>query len=96
MRLIVSEAAAADIERLHAFLADKSPSAARRAVATIVRAIQSLDALAERGRPSGAPGLRELVVPFGRSAYVVRYGYDAPRQEVVIVRIWHGREARES
>ena len=95
MRLIVSVAAAADIERLHAFLVDKSPDAARRAVAVLVRAIQSLDALAERGRPSGVAGLRELVVPFGRSAYVVRYAYDAARQEVVIVRIWHGREARE-
>jgi plasmid stabilization system protein ParE len=94
VKLIVSPAAAADIERLHAFLADKNPNAARRAVAVLVRAIQSLDALAERGRPAGTAGLRELAVPFGRSAYIVRYAHDAAREEVVIVRIWHGREDR--
>ena len=47
-----------------------------------------------RGRASGIVGLRELVVPFGRSAYVVRFAHDPQRQEIVIVRIWHGREAR--
>ena len=39
--------------------------------------------------------MRELVVPFGHSAYVVRYAHDAQRQEIVIMRLWHGREARK-
>jgi hypothetical protein len=34
-------------------------------------------------------------VPFGRSAYVVRYGYIVDTDEVVILRVWHGREQRE-
>jgi plasmid stabilization system protein ParE len=33
MKLIVSRAAAGDLERLHAFLADKAPAAGQRAVA---------------------------------------------------------------
>jgi plasmid stabilization system protein ParE len=94
MKLIVSEAAAADLARLHAFLADRSPAAADRAIAALVTAIQSLDVFPERGRPSGTPNVRELIVPFGRSGYVLRYTYSAARDEVVIIRIWHGREAR--
>jgi hypothetical protein len=35
------------------------------------------------------------VVPFGRSAYLVRYVHVAEASEVIILRIWHGREKRE-
>jgi plasmid stabilization system protein ParE len=48
-----------------------------------------------RGRPSGIPDIRELAVPVGRSAYLIRYAYVQRRKAVVILRIWHGREARE-
>jgi len=95
MKLIVSRAAASDLERLHAFLADSAPAAAKRAVAVLIAAVQSLETLPERGRPSGLPGVRELIVPFGHSAYVLRYAYSAQADELVVLRIWHGREARE-
>lgn len=72
MKLIVSRAAAADLQRLRAFLFEKDPPAAQRAVSGIVRAIDSLDLFPDRGRPSEVSGVRELVVPFGRSAYIVR------------------------
>jgi plasmid stabilization system protein ParE len=36
-----------------------------------------------------------LIVPFGRSAYIVRYAYLRESDEVVILRVWHGREQRE-
>jgi plasmid stabilization system protein ParE len=95
MKLIVSQAATADLARLHAFLADKNPAAANRAVVALIAAIQSLDAFPERGRPSGTTKLRELIVPFGRSDYLLRYAYSAQMEEVVVLRIWDGREARE-
>jgi plasmid stabilization system protein ParE len=95
VKLIVSPAAAADLERLRAFLVTKNPDAAQRVVVALSRAIQSLDIFPDRGRPSTTLGARELVVPFGRSAYIVRYAHDAVREEVVILRVWHGREARE-
>ncbi len=95
MKLVVTPEAAADIERLHEFLADKNPDAAQRAVAVLARGIQSLDTFPDRGRPAGTPGTRELIVPFGRSAYVIRYAHLVQQEEVVIVRIWHGREQRE-
>ena len=94
MRLIVSRAAGADFERLHQFLADKDPDAAGRAATAIDAAVQSLVHLPQRGRPLGTLGMRELIVPFGRSAYVLRYAYSQGRDELVIVRAWHSREER--
>jgi len=55
----------------------------------------SLRDLPERGRPAARRGYRELIVPFGRGAYVIRYRIDYDRNTVVIVRIWHGRELRD-
>jgi plasmid stabilization system protein ParE len=95
VKLILSPAAAADLERLREFLADRNPAAAERAIASLTRAMQSLDALPERGRPSGTRGVRELIVAFGRWCYILRYAYLAQTDEVVILRIWHAREARE-
>ena len=95
MRLIVSRAALVDIERLHEFLVEKNPAAAQRAVAVLDHAMRTLDIFPERGRPTGTPGVRELIVPFGRSAYVLRYAHSAEADEAVILCIWHGREQRE-
>ena len=95
MKLIVSRAALADLERLQAFLAGKDLYAAQRAVSGIVSAIDSLVVFPDRGHSAGLAGMRDLFVPFGRSAYIVRFAHDQQRGEIVILRIWHGREARE-
>jgi toxin ParE1/3/4 len=95
VNIVVTRAAAADLDRLRAFLAETNPNAAQRAVDALGGAIQSLDIFPDRGRPSKVAGARELVVPFGRSAYLLRYVYVPEANEVVILRIWHGREARE-
>jgi toxin ParE1/3/4 len=95
MKLIVSQAAIADLARLQAFLAGKDRAASDRAVAALIAAIESLDTFPERGRPCGTLNFRELIVPFGRSGYVLRYAYSAAKDEIVVIRIWHGREARD-
>jgi plasmid stabilization system protein ParE len=94
VRIVHSRGAIADIDRLREFLAAKSPVAARDAIAAIDGGMQSLMIFPLRGRPVGIQALRELIIPTGRSAYVVRYSYSASRDEVVILRIWHGREER--
>ncbi len=38
-------------------------------------------------------GRRELFIPFGPGAYVLRYIFD--QDIVVIIRAWHSRENRE-
>jgi plasmid stabilization system protein ParE len=95
VKLIVAASAATDLIRLHAFLASKNPVAARRAAGALVRAIASLERFPERGRPSHIPGLRELIVPFGRSAYLVRYSHLTDSDEIVVLRIWHAREEND-
>lgn len=95
MKLIVSQEALADVERLRIFLAEKSSEAAQRAAAVLIAAIETLHTFPDRGRPCGPSGLRELIVPFGRSAYVIRYAHFTQRDEVVVLRVWHGRESRD-
>jgi plasmid stabilization system protein ParE len=94
VRLIVSKEAAADLVRLREFLMDRNPAAAQRAAAAIANGIRSLGIYPERGRQSAVEDARELVVPFGRSAYVVRYALLTEADEIVILRVWHGREQR--
>ena len=95
MRLIVSRAASNDIARLHDFLA-VAPTTAQRAAAVLNAAVESLQAFPDRGRPcDDIAGVRELVVPFGQSAYILRYAHLPDADEVVILRVWHGREVRE-
>jgi plasmid stabilization system protein ParE len=95
MKIPVSQAAADDLARLHDFLADKNAVAAGRAIAALISAVQSLETFPERGRPSGTPNVRELIVPFGRSGYVLRYAYRRQTDEVIVLRLRHAREARD-
>jgi hypothetical protein len=36
-----------------------------------------------------------LIVPFGNSAYVLRYAHLPDADEIIVLRVWHGREWRE-
>jgi plasmid stabilization system protein ParE len=95
MRFVVAQAAFDDLAGLHAFPADENITAANRATAALIAAVQSLHAFPERGRPSGTPNIRELIVPFGQSNYALRYAYREQADEVVVLPIWHGRGLRE-
>ena len=37
---------------------------------------------------------RQLFIPFGKSAYVLRYRIDQDSDTLAVVRVWHGRERR--
>jgi plasmid stabilization system protein ParE len=95
VKLRYLDAALDDIDRLHAFLTNKNADAAAAAIRKIRDGAESLIEFSpERGTPIGRNGFRQLFVRFGRSSYVIRYRIDTPRDEVVIVRVWHGRERR--
>jgi len=88
--------ALADIERLHSFLFEKNPTAAKNAIVCIRAAAQQLEQFPEIGRRmDDGTERRELFTAFGAGAYVLRYRVDATGTTVVI-RVWHSREARES
>jgi len=83
-----------DIERLYGFLLKKDALAAERVVRTISSGSDQLQDLPEIGRPMGdGTGRRELIIPFGAGAYILRYRIDG--KAVVIIRVWHNREARD-
>jgi plasmid stabilization system protein ParE len=92
-RLKWSQPALRDVARLHAFLAPKSPDAARRAVKAIRQGVKALGKHPQMGRPVDElpPEFREWVIEFGHGTYVALYHYDG--QQVVILAVRHGREA---
>ena len=93
MRLLWLPEALDDLERLFEFLLERDPVAAERAMRSIESGAESLMEFPERGRPMGdETGRRELLIPFGAGAYVLRYRFY--REEVVIIRVWHSREER--
>ncbi len=87
----MSNAAGRDRARLAAFLVEKNPAAALRAVDTIVRGIAAPSEYPMRGhrRPDG---LRELMIPSGQSGYVAYYRVEG--DQILIVRVFQMREDR--
>jgi plasmid stabilization system protein ParE len=82
------------LERLRGFLAPHGAALSQRAIDALFAAARSLSDHPEQGRPAARIGYRELVVPFGAGAYIIRYRIDRRRNAVVITRLWHGRERR--
>lgn len=91
--LIWSPRALADLGRLHRFLADRDPEAARRAVRAIREGMRLVEAHPAAGRPAEGlddPAFRERWIAFGGSGYLALYRLDDTRAVVLAVR--HGRE----
>ncbi len=92
--MIVTEAAANGLERCRLFLATKRPQAAIRAGQAIKHHIALLEMEPEAGRPlDDFPELRELVVPFGDSGYVMLYRFEKKADLVFILSFRHQKEA---
>jgi plasmid stabilization system protein ParE len=85
-RVRFTEGAREDLLELHTFMAERSPVAAARAVATIERAMKVLAEFPWSCRPSTAvvgTRFRELIIPFGRQGYVALFELEG--NEVVTV-----------
>jgi toxin ParE1/3/4 len=59
------------------------------------RALELVQSFPEIGRFTKDPGIRQIVVRFGRRGYVVRYRILPTDGTILVTRVWHGREARE-
>lgn len=84
--------ALADVQRLHRFLIDKDPDAAKRAVQSIRASARFLATQPRIGHPAEDmdPEFREWLIPFGQSGYLVLYRLDG--EDVVLLAVRHGRE----
>ena len=89
MRLRFTRGASRDLARLRGFIALHDPSAASRVAKRLGRTIRLLRDQPGLGQAvEELPGVRELVA----GDYVVRYTTNA--DAVVVLRVWHGHEAR--
>ena len=71
--ILLSPEAVDDVERLRSFLDQKNPNAAQRALLSIWAAVDQLVEFPELGAPTANAAVRQLVVSFGASGYIVRY-----------------------
>lgn len=94
MKLVLSSEALEVSERLRGFLAEHTPHASTRAASAIIDAAESLLEFPRRGAPCQVPDARELLVPFGSGAYLMRSAILGENDELIILRIWHSRESR--
>jgi plasmid stabilization system protein ParE len=92
--ILLSRDAIEDVERLRTFLDHANPGAARRALALIWTAIERLQDFPALGMPTEDPDIRQIVIRFGASGYIVRYAILPETADVLVTRLWHGREAR--
>lgn len=87
----VSEKAQRDVDRLEAWLCAHDFKAAARVGPLLLDAFDSLTQTPLRGRPTGST-TREINVPFGRQAYIIRYRVRGSR--VIVTRVRHSLERR--
>jgi len=83
-----------ELKRLQAFLIDKDPAAAARALEAIKTGFELLEYSpfsCRKAWPGERPLLRELVIPFGNGGYVALFEIDDPRH-VSILAVRHQRE----
>jgi len=83
-----------DLQRLQAFLIERDPSAAARAIDAIEDAFKLLEQSpfsCRKAWPGNQPLLRELLVPYGQAGYLALFEIDGPGQ-VTILAVRHQRE----
>ena len=83
-----------DLQRLQAFLIERDPPAAARAIDAIEDAFKLLEQSpfsCRKAWPGNQPLLRELLVPFGQAGYLALFEIDGPGQ-VTILAVRHQRE----
>lgn len=91
MTLRFTDAAATDIRGLIDWLAERSPTAARKAAWQIFVALDRLDDFPESAAADDS-GMRQLTIRFGRDGFLARYRIDG--ENVWVERVLHGLQDR--
>ena len=93
MKVVIHEAAAADLDNILDWISRDSPRAATELVQRILARINRLNVtgLSHIGRPGLVRGTRELVEP----PYIIVYSIDETANQIVVLAIVHGARDRE-
>ena len=91
-RVIYSDEAFTDLERIVEFLLETSPEVAAQALENVRSAIGILEAHPLIGRRED-DDIRELVISRGATGYLALYRFDPAFDVVRILRVRHQREA---
>lgn len=93
MNVIVRETAAADLERIHAWISKDSPNNARSVVERVLTAIEhKIPSFPDIGRKGKVEGTREWIVR--GLPYIIVYRVDHVARMVTILSIFHGAQNR--
>jgi plasmid stabilization system protein ParE len=94
VKLEWSAMALANLDRFATFLHDRDPRLGRIVAREIVQKAQILQDHPELGRSiQGSKEYREVVLQVLNASYIFQYACDGER--IVMLRVFHGREARE-
>jgi plasmid stabilization system protein ParE len=92
-QIVWTEIAIDDLNRHYDFIKLNNPDAAALAVQAIVSSGESLQDNPRRGAiVDEIAGLRKLLVAFGKYGYTIHYVI--LEDDVIILRVYHGRENR--
>ena len=92
MNIVIREAAYTDLERIFAWIAKDSPTAAHTVVDRIFDAIDRLAEFPGMGRAGTVPGTREWIVH--ALPYIIVYTLDAEQDELTVIAVFHGAQDR--
>lgn len=93
MKIVFSPVARDNINRLYHFIEQKNPSALGKAALRLKQVFRLLQKYPNAGYSlDHLPPFRELLVPFGKGNYVIRYRIEKKR--LAVVHLWHSREDR--
>jgi toxin ParE1/3/4 len=94
MMLEWSDEALADLDRFAEFLHRDHPTLAATVATAIIDKVKVLSEHPQLGRPiAGREEYRQMVLQVHGAAYVFQYRFDG--QRLVMLRVFHSREARE-
>lgn len=91
-KLIYTERALAELQRLTDFLAESDPPAAAETVELIEEAVAVLRRHPLLGRPV-EHDMRELVISRGQTGYLALYSFEEDHDAVLLLAVRHQREA---
>ncbi|YAF96531.1 MAG: type II toxin-antitoxin system RelE/ParE family toxin [Nodularia sp. CChRGM 3473] len=92
-QIVWAKTAIDDLNRHYDFIKLNNPNAAARAIQAIVSSGETLQQNPRRGKiVDEIAGLRKLLVSFGKYGFILHYVI--LENDIVILRIYHGRENR--